>query len=97
MNNKLIFALALALASTAPLACKKDDPKEKQGQKVEKKAEKKAEKPKVNLTPLAPSQPETKVAGVPVAEDYEEEAARTIRLENLEAELDRLEAEISGF
>lgn len=96
MKTKLSYALALALLATTPLACKKDEPKDKKEQKAEK-PEKKPEKAKVDLTPLAPSEPETKVAGTPVAEDYEEEAARTIRLENLEAELDRLEAEISGF
>ncbi|GEM_PF-1281628 len=45
---------------------------------------------------LAPALPTTRLGNYPVAEDLEEEAERTISPENLEAELDRLEAEIGS-
>lgn len=48
------------------------------------------------LAELAPEEPQTKLSGVPLPEDLEEEAARTLSPDNLEAELDRLEAEITG-
>jgi hypothetical protein len=45
---------------------------------------------------LSPEEPSTEAPVVAVPEDFEEEAARTVKLENLDAELDRLEAEIEG-
>ncbi len=45
---------------------------------------------------LAPEQPTTELGTYPVPGDLEAEADRTIAIENLEAELDRLEAEIGG-
>jgi hypothetical protein len=42
------------------------------------------------------SEPETVVDGIPTEMDYEEEAAQKITPDNLEAELDRLEREISS-
>ena len=46
--------------------------------------------------PLSPPTPKTQPEGLVTPEDLEEEAANTVQLDNLEAELDRLEAEISG-
>jgi ABC-type oligopeptide transport system substrate-binding subunit len=43
------------------------------------------------------SLPETEVTdGIPTEEDYEEEAEKVITADNLEAELDKLEAEIAN-
>lgn len=50
----------------------------------------------VRLAALAPEEPKTAVSGVPTPEDLEEEAAASLSPDNLEAELDRLEAEITG-
>lgn len=47
--------------------------------------------------PLAPDFPRSPVKELPVAEDFEEEASESLALENLEAELDRLEAEIASL
>lgn len=53
-----------------------------------------AEEQKVSLGALSPDLPTITIAGVPTPEDFEEEAARALSPEHLEAELDRLEAEI---
>lgn len=44
--------------------------------------------------PLAPDFPQTKLGDIPTSEDLEDEADNTVAFQNLEAELDRLEAEI---
>lgn len=44
---------------------------------------------------LAPDEPTTKLGAMPIAEDLEEEADRVIVQDNLEAELDRIEMEIT--
>ncbi len=44
--------------------------------------------------PLSPDFPKTKLGEIPTSEDLEREAENTVALQNLEAELDRLEAEI---
>lgn len=43
---------------------------------------------------LAPESPTTELGDIPTFEDLELEASKTIVVQNLEAELDRLEAEI---
>ncbi len=43
---------------------------------------------------LSPETPKTALGAVPTPEDLEEEAHKTVAVDNLEAELDRLEAEI---
>lgn len=43
---------------------------------------------------LSPETPKTVLGAVPTPEDLEEEAHETVAVDNLEAELDRLEAEI---
>lgn len=53
--------------------------------------------PSSGARPLAPDLPRSEVGALPVAEDFEEEASRSMALENLEAELDRLEAEIASL
>jgi hypothetical protein len=93
-------ALALALALSLSACGKKDADKapadkDKAAAKADAKDDKK-KKDRVTLPELAPESPRTKVADVPVPEDFEEEAAKTVSVENLEVELDRLEAEISA-
>lgn len=44
--------------------------------------------------PLSPEQPKTELSQIPVAEELENEAANSIGVDNIEAELDRIEAEI---
>lgn len=46
---------------------------------------------------LSPEFPSTDLGEIPTFEDLELEASRTVAVQNLEAELDRLEAEIVEF
>ena len=58
-----------------------------------------AEKAPVEEAPaaeLSPEEPSSETDGLAVPEDFEEEAARTVKLENVDAELDRLQVEIDG-
>jgi len=86
----ILLALAVALSASG---CKKDEPP---------KADKKAEappappEPEVVLPDMAPDEPATKVEGPAIPADFEAEADKALHYENLEAELDRLEAEIAG-
>lgn len=90
----MIGCIGLALALSG---CKKDaPPKKDKKEKKEAKKEKKAPLTPVDLPPFAPDEPKTKVEGAATAADFEEEADKTVVYENLEAELDRLEAEIAG-
>lgn len=83
-------------------ACSKPKPKPepeakvevKKEQKSKGKSEKKKKKKKATLSPL---EPKTALGEIPTAADLEKEAEQTIALENLESELDRLEAEIVGL
>ncbi len=94
---RLLLAGALALAVGA--GCdKKEEPSSEPATPVttapaDRAVQSVAEGPRAEL---APEQPQTKLTGVPLPEDLEEEAARTLSPDNLEAELDRLEAEITG-
>ncbi|NLE88076.1 MAG: hypothetical protein GX607_16950 [Myxococcales bacterium] len=94
---RLLVAGALTLALGA--ACdKKDDTSSEPAPPVsaapsDRPAQRTTDAPRAEL---APEQPQTKLSGVPLPEDLEEEAARTLSPDNLEAELDRLEAEITG-
>jgi hypothetical protein len=45
---------------------------------------------------LSPDEPTTVVEGVPTPEDFAEEAEKTVSADALDAELDRLEAEIGS-
>jgi len=86
----ILLSLAALLSATG---CKKDEPP-----KEDKKAEKAkpAPEPEVHLPDMAPDEPATTVEGPVTASDLEVEAEKTLHYENLEAELDRLEAEIAG-
>lgn len=79
-------------------ACEEDKPKEKvdvEEPKPEKTEPKEPEITEADLPELAPDEPKTQIeANVVTPVDYEEEAEESIAVENLEAELDRLEAEI---
>jgi hypothetical protein len=93
---KHLFAALLALALLP--ACGKDEPKEQPAPEPTVEAPKPEPKqaPK-RLASLAPDEPRTRISDVPTSADLEEEANRTVAVENLEAELDRLEAEIVGI
>jgi hypothetical protein len=90
----LIMILVLL---TTVSACGKKEEKSKKPEKTEATA-KKEEKPlpvkKVRIRGLSPDSPRSRGDEIATPEDFEEEASRTVALENLEAELDRLEAEI---
>ena len=91
MKRIVMVLLLLAL----PLACSKKEEKPAPDKKEEK--AKKAEAPKVKkvrIRGLAPDSPRSRGEEIATPQDFEEEASRTVALENLEAELDRLEAEI---
>jgi len=88
--------LSIALLCTLAIGCNK---KSETPEKSDKPAEQaKSEKPKaakkVRIRGLAPDTPRSRGDEIPTSEDFEEEASRTVALENLDAELDRLEAEI---
>jgi hypothetical protein len=93
MKRLLFIALLCGLA----VGCNKKT--EDKPEKADKSAEKaKDDKPKVakkvRIRGLAPDSPRSRGEEIPTSEDFEEEASRTVALENLDAELDRLEAEI---
>jgi hypothetical protein len=90
--KRAMILLVLAFGLVAG-GCKKDEPK-KEDKKAE--APKPAPEPEVHLPDMAPDEPSTKVEGPVTASDLEPEAEKTLHYENLEAELDRLEAEIAG-
>lgn len=86
--------LALGLAA----ACEKKEPPPPETAAPERASAspaRPAEEENVALTALSPDTPKTTLAGLPTPEDLEEEAANTLAADNLEAELDRLEAEIT--
>lgn len=97
-----ITAVLLALAVVPACGNKKEEEAAAAAKKAQEEAKKKAEKPKtpkkakpkVKIANLSPAVPRTKLGEVPVSADLELEADRTVAIENLEAELDRLEAEI---
>lgn len=84
----------LLLIGVVPACSKKEEkPAEKDTAKVTAKEDKPKQK-KVRIRGLAPDTPRSRGDEIATPEDFEEEASRTVALENLEAELDRLEAEI---
>jgi hypothetical protein len=96
MTKLCIAALLLPLVFGI-VGCKKSDPKpESEPSPV---TEPTVTEPKPEPAAEAPrdtSLPQTTVTdGIPTEEDYEEEASKVITADNLEAELDKLEAEIA--
>lgn len=94
----LTCALVLATLATG---CKKSEPKPEPEKTAEKKPKKpKSKKPKSDPpTPLprvSPEEPRTEVSEYPVPGEFADEAAKSVSTDNLEAELDSLEAEILG-
>jgi hypothetical protein len=94
--------MAALLALGLTLGCSKSE--NKPAPEPEKKAQPKPKKPKVErpkdpptiLPRVSQEEPRTESGDIPVAEELEKEAAEVIPAENLEAELDNLEAEILG-
>ncbi len=103
-KSTLTFALlAFTLAFTGCDKSKKEEPqkpvaakKEKEKKPKDKDASKKKKSPGMRLAALSPDLPRTKMGDIPTAPELELEAAKAIAIENLEAELDRLEAEIAS-
>lgn len=92
-----IMAVLLALAVVPACGNKKEEEAKKAAEakpKTEKPKAAKAPKKKVKIANLSPDIPRTRMGEIPVAADLEVEAERTVAIENLEAELDRLETEI---
>ena len=90
---------AIAVGLLAASACKKSEPEGAQPaaeQQEEVKAALPEPQPLSRPEPAsAESEPKTEVKqGIPTEEDFEEEAQETITADNLESELDKLEAEI---
>lgn len=90
---KRVIILSMLAFGLVAGGCKKDAPP-KEDKKAE--APKPEPEPEVDLPEMAPDEPTTKVEGPVTTADLEAEAEKTLHYENLEAELDRLEAEIAG-
>ena len=92
------FMLSLTIAASA---CNPQQEEKKEATKAtqpEAKVAVEAATPAEALTlpELSPEEPKTKLGELPVAEDLEDEAAKTVNIDNVDLELDRLEAEIDG-
>jgi hypothetical protein len=85
MNHPIKLALVLSLALGG---CGQEEPKAEPAPAAQ------PAQPAQPPPELAPEDPETEAPAAATAEDFEDEAARTLKLENLDVELDRLEAEI---
>lgn len=96
---KVLLPLLLALTCGACAKTEKKEPTEEKAEqtvKEEPKAEpKQKERPK--RQGLAWDNPTTRLGEIPTYVDLEVEASRRILPQNLEAELDRLEAELAGL
>jgi hypothetical protein len=93
----IAFMTAALLALVGAPGCdKKDASADPAPSAVDELASAPASSQELRLAALSPDVPDTKLSGLPTPEDLEEEAAKTLAPENLEAELDRLEAEITG-
>lgn len=89
--------LGLSLVIGGAGCSKKPEPKPEKKDKSGESAKAERTKPaakKIRIRGLAPDTPRSRGEEIATPEDFEEEASRTVALENLEAELDRLEAEI---
>lgn len=97
MHSYRPFALALVLALVP--ACKKSEPEAAPEPKLEPAVSAAPAAPEPAPPPLPPAvaanEPKTQVTdGIPTEEDYEEEAGEVVTADNLETELDKLEAEL---
>jgi len=96
------LAVALGVLLMAAQGCKKSEPEPQQSTEPAENADVKpataeAKEPEPKPLEQAPTAPKTQVTdGIPTEEDYEEEAAEVVTAENLEAQLDQLEAEIKA-
>ncbi len=97
MNRSILMGLLFALCVSACNKEEKPDPAPValEEKKVEKKADAPKKKKKAASSGLSRATPKTKLE-IPTVAELEEEAAKDIKPEHLEAELDRLEAEIVG-
>ncbi len=100
--NALVKLLALGAAVTL-VGCKQEPPpSENNAEQVQPAKPAPAPEPAkpapapVIETGLSPDEPLTVVTGVPTPVDFADEAEKTVTPDNLEAELDRLEAEIGS-
>jgi hypothetical protein len=93
------ISIALLLLLVLPVAgCKKSEPEPQSEPEKTAEVAKPAEPEPEEAAPARDtSLPATEVTdGIPTEEDYEEEAEKAVTADNLEAELDKLEAEISA-
>jgi len=97
MTKRISIALLLPLV-VALSGCKKSEPEPQSEPEKTAEVAKPAEPEPEKAEPARDtSLPETEVTdGIPTEEDYEDEAEKVITADNLEAELDKLEAEISA-
>jgi hypothetical protein len=94
---------SIALCCVLAWGCKRSEPEETRTPAPETEAEAEAEQelparapaPQAGTANGSSSEPKTPVDGIPTEEDFEPEAEQTITPDNLEAELDKLEAEIT--
>jgi hypothetical protein len=98
-----VWTMAALGAALSLIGCKQEAPTETKTEQVQPAkpqeiapvAETKPVAPAVAEGPaLSPDEPTTLVEGVPTPEDFAEEAEKTVSPDALDAELDRLEAEI---
>ncbi len=96
MSRQFIVSALSALFALGAVACKEDKPAPTEGAAPAASVTAPAAATPAALPPLSPEKPATALGTVPTPEDLEGEAERTVRVDNLEAELDRLEAEITA-
>ena len=100
--TRLVRLAFPAVALAGLLACNQERATENKPVKLEGATQASATRPAEAAAPpairmggeLAPDQPRTMLSQIPVAEELENEAADSIGVDNIEAELDRIEAEI---
>lgn len=95
--TKILFSSLVVL--TVSLGCNKTEEPQPKADTAEPPEESPVAEEDSKLPPppnLAPENPTTQLGPYPVPGDLEAEADKSIVIDNLEAELDRLEAEIGG-